>query len=35
MISQIKLTRITVIWPTSRKCEQGKKQGTVAPLTNV
>ena len=27
MIGQFKLTRMTVIWPTSRKCEQGKKEG--------
>ena len=27
MIGQFKLTHITVIWPTSRKREQGKKKG--------
>ena len=35
MIGQFKLTRMTVIWPTSRKREQGKKEGyyRFAPLT--
>ena len=33
MIGQFKLTRMTVIWATSRKREQGKKKGTIAPLT--
>ena len=33
MIGQFKLTRMTEIWPTSRKREQGKKNGTIAPLT--
>ena len=33
MIGQFKLMRMTVIWPTSRKREQGKKRGTIAPLT--
>ena len=33
MIDQFKLKRMTVIWPTSRKREQGIKKGTIAPLT--
>ena len=33
MIDQFKLTSMTVIWPTSQKREQGKKKGTIAPLT--
>ena len=33
MIDQFKLKHMTVIWPTSRKCKQGKKKGTIAPLT--
>ena len=33
MIGQFKLTRMTVIWPTLQKGEQGKNKGTTAPLT--
>ena len=33
MIGQFKLTRMPVIWPTSRKREQEKYKGTIAPLT--
>ena len=33
MVGQFKLTRMTVIWSTSRKHEQGKKRDTIAPLT--
>ena len=33
MIGHFKLTCMTVIWPTSQKREQGKKRGTIAPLT--
>ena len=32
MIGQFKLTHMPVIWPTSRKREQGKTMGTIAPL---
>ena len=33
MIGQFKPTHMPVILPTSRKCEQEKKKGTIAPLT--
>ena len=33
MIGQFKLTCMTVIWPTSRKREQGNKKSTIANLT--
>ena len=31
MIGQFRLTRMTVIWSTLQKREQGKKKGTIAP----
>ena len=32
MIGHFKLMHVTVIWPTSRKREQGKKKGTITSI---